>query len=110
MIRGEVDDNGILLEYGEVKKVFRGFLDTTFDHRLLLNASDSILSMPSDVNVPEWIGAHFPGAQFMQGDPTTENVANAIYSWAMFEFNQSKYQFSVTVWETAVNCATVGDF
>ena len=117
-IKGEVDANGILLEFGDVKKKFRTFLDEFFDHRLLLNASDPILSVPGNENVPEWIDRRYPGAQFMDGDPTTEHVAQAIYHWARETWDLGgfereggpKYEFRITVWETSVNCAIVGDW
>lgn len=96
-IAGPVDSKGMILEFGEVKKVFREYLDTTFDHQLLLHNNDPVAKdhlLPGLVTVP-W-------------DPTTENVAMAIGLWAIkqFKYPYTTYKIKVTVWETSVNAAT----
>lgn len=90
---GEVDDNGIILPFGEVKQVFRHHLDTTFDHHLLLNIDDPVVEYS------------LPGAVTCSGDPTTENVSKWIGEWAEKEFNGYADIVRCTVWETSVNCA-----
>jgi 6-pyruvoyltetrahydropterin/6-carboxytetrahydropterin synthase len=96
---GSIDGRGMLnsLDFGIVKQHFRGFLDHEFDHRILLNARDPWAQNIGDMGL-------LPGLATLPGDPTTENLANGVGSWANQFFGCSKT--SVTVWETAVNCAT----
>lgn len=97
-IRGSVDVNGMILEFGDVKRHFRSMIDNVFDHKLLLNRNDPLMAWPK-----------LPGATGFPSDPTTENVAKDIYNWAR-AFFAGDFEFKVTVWETSVNCATWGDF
>jgi 6-pyruvoyl-tetrahydropterin synthase len=101
------------LEFGAVKKAFRGFLDSEFDHRLLLN-SDDPFAQPLWVNQSQAAArgelhkqpsTYLPGLQPFDGDPTTENIARIIAQWAANEFTTSCV---VEVWETDVNNATFG--
>lgn len=96
---GEIDPaTGRLsgLEFGDVKTKFRKFLDTEFDHRLLLNSEDPLLIASKEI--------HYPGLQETEGDPTTENLALFIASWARMEFHLG---CAVKVQETPVNSAAV---
>lgn len=112
---GPVNDKGILagIEYGDLKKVFRGYLDQEYDHRLLLNINDPfshpIFYMDRDedgrFNVKSeqvWL----PGLQATPGDPTTENLS----LWIAQEMERrlsdnDLFKLEVTVWETSVNMA-----
>jgi 6-pyruvoyl-tetrahydropterin synthase len=113
------------LEFGAIKKQFRGYLDETYDHRLLLNAADPFAGpifqmqqaqatawevqgadtqeIPSYYEVRASEQTFLPGLQSTDGDPTTENIAKWIHDWALVE---AKLPVShVEVWETSVNCA-----
>jgi len=96
-LRGPVDETGKVLEFGEVKKTFRGYLDATFDHRLLLWLHDPLIK---NTGFPE----RYPGIQTFETDPTTENFAAHIHEWA----NIFDLPHEVEVWETAVNMASAG--
>jgi 6-pyruvoyltetrahydropterin/6-carboxytetrahydropterin synthase len=105
---GEVDNHGLLetLDFGMIKKHFRKWLDTQYDHRVLLNARDpwsQVIGYVYDVdgNVEKLA---LPGRAVFNGDPTTENFATEIGSWAKGFF--ACPLTNVTVWETSVNCAT----
>lgn len=71
-LHGELDTRGLLLglDFGAVKKAFRGFLDDTFDHHLLLNVNDRLADLD------------LPGAVYMAADPTTENIAQWVADWS----------------------------
>jgi len=101
-LTGEIDEKGVLVEFGYLKMAFRDFLNTNFDHHLLLNWTD-----PMFRNVM-LEGALLPGATQMEGEPTTENFAKLIYDWAVQELIGkigNVYSARVEVWETATNCA-----
>jgi 6-pyruvoyltetrahydropterin/6-carboxytetrahydropterin synthase len=88
---------GVLVEFGEAKTAFRGYLDRQFDHQILLNQADPISRLM------------LPGQRTILGDPTTENVARMIYEWAEGQFGP-RLRYQVEVWETDVNCATYPAF
>lgn len=90
------------LEFGEIKKAFRGHLDEVYDHHLLLNKEDP-WSQPIDVGTKGHVGQEFlPGLNAVAGDPSTENIALWI---AEFSAGRFKVDCDVAVWETRVNMA-----
>jgi 6-pyruvoyltetrahydropterin/6-carboxytetrahydropterin synthase len=101
---GILDSRGILLglDYGTIKAVFRGYLDDTFDHHLLLNQEDPLAKI---------LGAELlPGVEYTQGDPTTENLARWIGQWSRLAFETPGLQrVHIEVWETGTNAATWED-
>jgi 6-pyruvoyltetrahydropterin/6-carboxytetrahydropterin synthase len=112
-ITGEVDANGLLLgiNYTDLKRVFRAYMDRNFDHHLLLH-TDDIYAMPfrSKIEIEEgstgW--RTLPGLRTFKGDPTTENLAATIGQQMQHELmNQAPdiLAISVLVQETAVNAA-----
>lgn len=121
-IHGLVDGNGTLdgLQFGYVKKLFRDYLDGTYDHHLLLNEKDvwagllagkSVIEKYTNLNDtvhavledPDMFET-LPGLKVVDGDPTTENIARWIAKWANGTFQKN---VDVTVHETAVNAAGV---
>lgn len=106
-LHGSVDAHGILssLDFGTVKKKFRGFLDGSFDHHLLLNENDpwaGPVALPDGSEDSASRVVHLPGVVTFPGDPTTENLARWIAEWAVDEF---ELPADVIVHETSVNAA-----
>lgn len=102
-MHGPVDANGIILEFGAVKKTFRHHLDTELDHRLLLNQDDPWARDLGQFDYdPKTI---LPGLAICVDDPTTENIARWIGEWCVKEYGEYVHQISVTVHETTVNAA-----
>ena len=116
-LAGEINKKGFVdgIEFGDLKKDFRAYLDETFDHRLLLNAADPFARPLYQVDAAEELDAEsaklflsskqvfLPGLQSMPGDPSTENIA----TWIFDEMAGMGYPvLLVEVWETAVNMAT----
>lgn len=99
-----VNGNGIAedkygpLDFGLVKQKVRGYIDTEFDHRLLMNAADSLID---SVMNPE---AYYPGLVRTAGDPTIEHISQWIGEWTISAF--SVEYASVRVDETGTNGAT----
>ncbi len=104
-IFGRIDNRGLLagLDYGGVKKLFRGYLDTEYDHRLLLNADDPLIQ---GAGIDEAFNL-YPGLNPFLGDPTTERIAQKICEWANEDLlaKIAAVGVRVEVWETAVNAA-----
>jgi 6-pyruvoyltetrahydropterin/6-carboxytetrahydropterin synthase len=115
-IAGEVDSHGLLcgLDFGYVKKLFRGHIDEVYDHRVLLNENDpwaQSLTRSSSTRTTSMVERdHLPGLQKLPADPTTENLARLIGHWALGTFDAEGYAdiigFEVNVQETAVNGAS----
>lgn len=101
-LAGYTDTNGLLegLDFGTVKAAYREHLDSEYDHHLLLNAHDPLITTHPDL----------PGVRLFEGDPTTENIAAWIGGWAMGRFPNLN-GWRVRVAETHVNAATwqIGD-
>lgn len=89
---GEIDLRGILIDdLAHIKSLFRTYLDSTYDHSLLLNGSDPLCD------------ANLPGAVILdEGDPTVENLSEIIARWSMRNFPAAK-QGRILVHETGTN-------
>jgi 6-pyruvoyl-tetrahydropterin synthase len=90
--------DGNSFEFGAMKKKFREYIDSNYDHRLILNRADRwaqpIHSMEViSPNHPvygndaltenEWL----PGLALVDDDPTVENLATWIALWAAESFH-----------------------
>lgn len=103
---GEVDNSGMVagIDFGSLKTLFRGYLDSTFDHRTLLNSNDPWAGKVNLANSEDW--AELPGLQTVDCDPTTENFVRIIGEWAHSGLvNYGIRQILVSARETAVNQA-----
>jgi 6-pyruvoyl-tetrahydropterin synthase len=121
---GPVDDNGIMggLDFGTIKKQFRAYIDTVYDHHLLMNEEDPLLFKMfqywasvvhgdnaftmSRAEKEETLQAFYPGLVTFKNDPTIENIASWISGWAQRTFNP--LHIRVNVQETNTNGAEVG--
>jgi 6-pyruvoyl-tetrahydropterin synthase len=111
---GELDEDGILcgMDFGDLKRAFRNFIDTEFDHRLILNESDpwarQLKQLPEDNGISE-ASAHYqrlPGLKTTPGDPTTENLSKWICEWAVGQVEVFGITaVHVTIHETGTNGA-----
>lgn len=113
-VKGKLDSNGILegISFTDLKQLFRHYLDTEFDHHVLLNVDDTwakpLIPLGATESAMHGLSAftrdaiYLPGLKTCPGDPTTENIAMWIANWAD-EIGIPVY--SVEVWETSVNMA-----
>lgn len=99
-IYGPVTENGMILDFGHVKKWMREFIDSTWDHRTLLNSSDPLYPILTK-ELPERAVSYLWDGE----DPTVENVAKFFGHLAQQEFGPD-YEYRVEVSETHVNKAT----
>jgi 6-pyruvoyl tetrahydropterin synthase/QueD family protein len=105
---GEVDDRGMVAgtDFGEAKRMFRDFLDQNFDHKTLLNQNDPWAGEVIFANDLE-TRAKLPGLVPTVEDPTTENIAMWIATWAIQNYSWDIQHVVVKVQETAVNAAAI---
>lgn len=94
MLAGEtLDERGMIMDFGDVKRVLKDWIDSTLDHTLLLSREDPL------VPTLEAQGEKF---YLMDDNPTAENIAKLIYFYAVEQQFPVK---SVTVWESDTSFA-----
>lgn len=121
-LRGDIDEQGIFagIDFSDLKKVFRSYIDTRYDHRLLLNINDpyagnvSIQQRNDDGTYRDNDEAPLPGIRVCEGDPTTEHLVewiakdmrDLIYErWP--DSRQMIYEVYVEITETGTNGAAI---
>jgi 6-pyruvoyltetrahydropterin/6-carboxytetrahydropterin synthase len=93
----ELDERGMLVDFTDIKKSLRTWIDEQLDHRMILNENDPYLPVFEERLEPVIV---------IPDNPTAENIAKLIYTQAK-KFGFPVY--AVTLWETRNSCATYGD-
>ncbi len=89
-----VNRMGMVADFGLVKDVVKGWVDTNLDHRMVLSRNDPAVPFLKELKEPLYL---------MDENPTAENLARLIFLQA----RELGLQVSeVRLWETAANCAT----
>lgn len=89
-----LDERGMLTDFGEIKRLMKSWIDDNLDHRMILNANDPLL---------EWIEAQPDEPCYViDENPTAEALARHIYLKAR-EFGLPVS--SVILWETVSSFA-----
>ena len=84
----ELDHRGMLVDFTDIKKSLRTWIDRELDHRMILNENDPLIPMLREFQQPVYLISH---------NPTAENIARLIYEQARhFGFPVEKVQ----LWET----------
>lgn len=89
-----LDDRGMLLDFGDIKRILQSWIDQTLDHNMLLHRDDPVLPILQQYN--ERV---YP----MDVNPTAENIAKLIFDYGR---ERGLPIISVTLWETENCCAT----
>jgi 6-pyruvoyltetrahydropterin/6-carboxytetrahydropterin synthase len=93
-----LDAQGTILEFGNLKKAFRAYLDSIWDHHLHLNEKDPwALPVTLDGDLLECL----PGLQTWPADPSTENIARWIRQACQLMIPD--LQISISIEETKTN-------
>jgi len=101
---------GQTLEFGSMKRSFRNHIDSTYDHRLVLNQEDPFAGpifqmIPGDEEMKQLGPQIFlPGLSLVPDEPTVENLAKWIAQWAADHF---KTDVICRIDETKTNGAEV---
>lgn len=95
VLEGEdVDACGMLIDFTEVKKKIRNWIEEHLDHRMILCESDPVLPLLQDLGEPLFI---------IDRNPTAEAIARVIFLQAR---EQQLPVVEVHLWETSHSCAT----
>lgn len=84
----DLDERGMVLDFGEIKEVVSAWIDNELDHRMILHRDDPAVPMLQRMGEPLYL---------LDRNPTAENIAREI-----FEFT-ARHGFPVTrvdLWET----------
>ena len=88
-----LDKMGMVVDFGVVKDVVKGWVDANLDHKMLLSQNDPVVNSLQQIGEPFYL---------MEVNPTAENIARLIFRQA----RELGLQVSeVRLWETPSNCA-----
>ncbi|MBX7069157.1 MAG: 6-carboxytetrahydropterin synthase [Microthrixaceae bacterium] len=89
-----LDGCGMLVDFSDIKKLLRTWIDNELDHRMILCERDPVLPVLKEMNEPVFL---------LPDNPTAENIARRIYEQAVaFQLPVKE----VTLWETPKSFAT----
>ena len=70
--QGEVlDHRGMVLDFSDIKRVVRNWIDENLDHRMILNQADPVVPVLEEFGEPLYL---------LDGNPTAENIAQLIFA------------------------------
>jgi 6-pyruvoyltetrahydropterin/6-carboxytetrahydropterin synthase len=88
-LQGEtLDARGMLVDFTDIKRGLRGWIDTALDHRMILHRDDPLLPLLQGHDQPVYVIPH---------NPTAENIARLIFEYAQ---KQGFPVVEVVLWET----------
>ena len=88
-----LNDLGMVVDFGEVREVVKGWIDSNIDHRMILSDRDPLLTTLRDAGEPLFV---------MSENPTAENIAKVVFEVA----RQSGLNVTaVRLWETTSSYA-----
>ncbi|MGD9126187.1 MAG: 6-carboxytetrahydropterin synthase QueD [Planctomycetia bacterium] len=71
---GELDERGMLVDFGDIKKTLNAWIEDHLDHQMLLSKDDPIVPVLQEQGEPLFL---------MDQNPTAENIARLIYDEAV---------------------------
>lgn len=89
-----LDARGMVADFSEVKQSIQAWIDSTLDHRMVLNQEDPLL--------PQFAALKEPTA-ILPANPTAENLARHIFGYAK---SQGFPVTEVRFWETPTSFAS----
>lgn len=89
-----LDHRGMVVDFGDINRIVKDWIDRVFDHKLLLSKSDPLVKVLQDLNEPFVL---------IDSNPTAENIAKLIFDYAA---SQGLPVTEVRLWETATSLAS----
>lgn len=88
-----LDQNGMVVDFGDVRDAVKGWVDANLDHKMLLCKQDPVVQVLKDLKEPYYL---------MDENPTAENIAKLIFH----QMHKMGFLTSeVRLWETPSSCA-----
>lgn len=92
-----LDELGMVVDFGDVKDVVKGWIDSNLDHRMILSSRDPLVETLKRAGEPLYL---------MDENPTAENIAKHAFIVAR---EQGLPVTEVRLWETPSSYATYSD-
>lgn len=89
----KLDERGMVIDFVDIKRELKAFLDQEFDHKMLLRQDDPLVKVFKEMGEPVFL---------MQENPTAENIAKVIFNFAI---SRGLPVTSVRLWETSSSFA-----
>ena len=89
-----LDPRGMVVDFGEIKRVLSRWIDDALDHRMILRRDDPAVPLLEPLGEP---------LVLMDANPTAENIARLIFDFAA---GRGFPVIAVRLWETPRCCAT----
>ncbi|MBS0262128.1 MAG: 6-carboxytetrahydropterin synthase [Planctomycetes bacterium] len=90
----DLDHRGMLVDFGDIKRVVRTWIDNQLDHCMILHEADPLLPVFQQHQQPVFAIPY---------NPTAENIARVIFEYT---HQQGFPVVEVTMWETPNSFAT----
>ncbi|MCB1213973.1 MAG: 6-carboxytetrahydropterin synthase [Deltaproteobacteria bacterium] len=84
----DLDHRGMLIDFTDIKKELKDFIEEELDHKMLLRKDDPLVDFLKEQKEPVFI---------MQENPTAENIAELIFNFAL---SKGLPVSRVRLWET----------
>jgi 6-pyruvoyltetrahydropterin/6-carboxytetrahydropterin synthase len=69
-----LDNRGMVLDFGDIKRVVSQWIDDHLDHRMLLSRDDPLVPVLREMGEPMYL---------LDANPTAENIAKLIFDFAV---------------------------
>lgn len=90
----QLDERGMVFDFGDLKRIVGGWIDSYLDHRMLLHMADPVAKYLEQMGEPLCL---------IDRNPTAENIAQVIFN---FTADHGFPVVEVRLWETATSFAT----
>ena len=89
-----LDRREMVVDFGDIKKTVKAWIDRELDHRMILRRDDPLVAMLQSIGEPMYL---------LDSNPTVERIARLIYDVSR---EHGLPVSRVTVWETPTSWAT----
>ena len=92
-----LDARNMVADFGDIKRVVKGWVDSELDHRMILRRDDPLVRCLQSLGEPVYL---------LESNPTVERIARLVYDISR---EQGLPVVRVTVWETPTSWATYSE-
>ncbi len=91
---GSLDERNMVCDFGDIKRIVKGWIDTELDHKMILRHDDPLVEPLRALGEPVFLS---------EENPTVEHIARLIFEKTR---DAGFSVVRVTVWETPTSFAT----
>jgi 6-pyruvoyltetrahydropterin/6-carboxytetrahydropterin synthase len=91
---GSLDKRNMVADFGDIKRLVKGWIDRELDHRMILRRDDPLVKALETLGEPMYL---------VESNPTVERIARLVFDISR---EQGLPVTRVTVWETPSSWAT----